>query len=51
MKYLKGTAMQELILKPDPENGIECYMDANFTVGWNQEEVKDPARSCLEQAI
>ena len=34
--------MQILILKPDPEKGIKCYIDADFAGGWNQEEGKDP---------
>ena len=34
--------MQGLILKPDPEKGIEFYMDADFAGGWDQEEDKDP---------
>ena len=28
-------------MKPNPENDIECYLDADFTGGWDQEEVKD----------
>ena len=31
-----------MILKPDPEKEIECYVDADLAGGWNQEEVKDP---------
>ena len=33
LKYLKVTAMQDLILKTDPEKGIKCYIDAGFTGG------------------
>ena len=29
-------------MKPDPEKGIECYVDLEFDGGWNQEESKDP---------
>ena len=36
LKYLKGTATQELIIKPYLEKGIECYIDEDFAVGWNQ---------------
>ena len=32
LNYLKGMATQGLILKPDPEKDIECYVDAEFTV-------------------
>ena len=34
--------MQLLIMKPDPEKGIKCYVGAKFAGRWNQEEVKDP---------
>ena len=33
LKYLKAKATQRLILKPDPEKGIECYVDADFAGG------------------
>ena len=36
LKYLKDTATQGLILNLDPEKGIELYIDADFTGGWNQ---------------
>ena len=42
LKYLKVTSEQGLIIKPDPEKGIEFYVDAEFSGGWNQEEGKDP---------
>ena len=29
-------------MKTDLEKGIECYVDADFSGGWNQEEGKDP---------
>ena len=28
-------------MKPNPEKGIEFYVDAEFAGGWNQEEGKD----------
>ena len=28
-------------MKFDTENGIECYVDAGFAGGWNQDEGKD----------
>ena len=34
--------MKGIILKPDQEKRIECYLDAEFAVGWNQEYGKDP---------
>ena len=42
LKYLNGTATQGLIMKPDPEKWIKCYVDTDFTDQWNQEEDKDP---------
>ena len=42
LKYRKGTSEQGLIMNPDPEKGIECYIDADFAVIWNQEEGEDP---------
>ena len=50
LKYLKGTATHGLIMKPDTEKGIECYVDAYFAVGYNQEIERTPDRSYLEQA-
>ena len=43
LKYLKGTDTQGLILKLYPEKGIECYVDSDFTGGWNKKEYKDPS--------
>ena len=42
LNYLKGPSEQVLIMKTDLEKGIECYVDADFSGGWNQEEGKDP---------
>ena len=42
LKYLKGAATQDVILEPNPEKGIECYIDADFSGGWNQDEGADP---------
>ena len=42
LKYLKFMATQGLIMKPNLEKGIKCYVDANFAGRWNQEEGKDP---------
>ena len=36
LKYLKGTDTQGLIINPDTEKGITCYVDADLTGGWNQ---------------
>ena len=42
LEYLKGTGTQGLILKSDIEKGIECYLDADSMVRFNQEEGKEP---------
>ena len=42
MKYLKGTATKLLIMKPNPEKGIQIYLDIDSVVVCNQEEGKDP---------
>ena len=47
MKYLKGMDMQGLIVKPDPENFIEYYIDADFTVCGIKKKLRTMAQSCL----
>ena len=42
LKYLKGTLELRLIINSYPEEGIECYVDVDFTGGRNQEEGKYP---------
>ena len=42
LQYLKGTSAQGLIMKPNPEKGIEYYIDAHFAGEWNLEEGKEP---------
>ena len=42
LKYLKGTPDNRIIMKPYPEQVIECYLDSDLTGGWNQEEGRDP---------
>ena len=42
LKYLKGTAMQGLILNIDLEKSIECYFDTNFFGVWNQDKGLHP---------
>ena len=31
-----------LIIKPYPEKGIECYIDAEYSKVWNQDEGTEP---------
>ena len=35
LQYLNVMATKGLILKPDPEKGTECYVDAKFSGGYN----------------
>ena len=37
-------------MKPDTEKGIECYVDADFLEGWNQEEDRYPG-SLLSRTV
>ena len=36
LKYFKVTSNNGIIMNPDPENGVECYVDTNFVGGRNQ---------------
>ena len=51
LNYLKGTSEQGLIIKPDPEKGIELYVDADFAGGYNQEGGKDTGSFLIERAM
>ena len=42
LNYLKGTATQGLIPKPDPEKEIDCYLGTNFAGRWIQEKGEYP---------
>ena len=42
LKYIQGEASQGPILKHDPEKVIECYFEANFTCGCNQDKGTGP---------
>jgi hypothetical protein len=34
-RYLKGTINEGMILKPDPERGLEVFVDADFAGNWD----------------
>ena len=40
-KYLKGTAKEGVILRPEIGRGLEVYVDADFAGNWNKEESED----------
>ena len=42
MQYLKGTADKGVILKPDPSEGVTCYVDADFAGGYCNETRHEP---------
>ena len=38
LKYLKGMYRQGILLKHDPEKGMECYIKSDLSGGWNQDK-------------
>ena len=40
-KYLLGTRDKGIRYKIDTRKGLECYVDADFAGGWNQEDPHD----------
>jgi hypothetical protein len=42
IRYLKGTKDQGIILTPNKEKGIQCYVDADFAGGYSTETSEDP---------
>jgi hypothetical protein len=42
VRYLKGTADKGIILSPDQNRGIECYVDADFAGAYKFEESHNP---------
>jgi hypothetical protein len=40
-RYLKGTSEKGIILKPEKDKGIECYVDADFAGNWQKERADD----------
>lgn len=34
-RYLRHTKDRGAIFKPDKSKGLECYVDADFAVGWD----------------
>ena len=42
-RYLKGTATEGLIVKPDKTKGLEVHVDADFAGNWTPNETEDVA--------
>ena len=43
IRFLKSTKLNIMIFTPDQNKSIECYVDANFTGGWNSIDSDNPA--------
>lgn len=41
-RYLKDTCTKGIILKPDKNRGIECYVDADYAGSWQVEDSQYP---------
>jgi hypothetical protein len=42
IRYLKGTKDKGIILRPDKDKGIQCYVDADFAGGYSVETSDEP---------
>ena len=42
-KYIRVTATEGLIYKPDKLKGLECYVDADFAGGWSKDNGDEPS--------
>ena len=42
VQYLKGTPNGGIMLRPNPKDGIKCYVDADFAGGYCDETKDDP---------
>jgi len=40
-RYLRHTRNRGIIFKPDKKKGLECFVDADFAGGWNQNDPDD----------
>ena len=43
VKYLVTTRERGIVFTPDKSKGLECYVDADFAGGWNNQQSDDPA--------
>jgi hypothetical protein len=42
VRYLKSTKDRGIIFKPQPDLGLECFVDADFAGGWTQADADNP---------
>ena len=43
VRYLNNTKDKGIIFEPDPELGLECFVDVDFAGGWCQANADHPA--------
>ena len=41
-RYLKGISNKGFIFRPDKVKGLECYVDADFSGGWDKTNASNP---------
>ena len=41
-RYLLGNKFRGIVFKPDPQKGLECFVDADFAGGYSKEDAGDP---------
>jgi len=41
-KYLLGTQNKGIIFSPNPKQGLECFVDADFSGNWTAVDSEDP---------
>eukprot|EP00957_Ditylum_brightwellii_P121571 9271324-Ditylum_brightwellii.AAC.1 len=42
VKYLSTTTDRGIIYEPDPNLGIQCFVDADFAGSWSKTEADNP---------
>eukprot|EP00957_Ditylum_brightwellii_P051291 3888845-Ditylum_brightwellii.AAC.1 len=42
VKYLSTTADREIVYDPDPNLGIQSFVDADFAGSWNKADADNP---------
>ena len=42
-RYLMDNRDKGLIIRPDPDKGLQCYVDADFCGNWDKDQFEDPS--------
>ena len=50
VQYLSHTRKEGIVYNPDTSKGLECYVDAEFSVGW-QEANADDADNIMSRTV